>query len=142
MTAADRPGPRALRLARSMIVVLPLAAPIAAAHDADAGRGLAFARAHCARCHAVAPGGSKSSTGKSSTGKSSTGKSSTGKSSASTSPMQEAPPFQELAGRIPVDDLADFLVEGIAFRHPAMPEFRLDPDDASNLTAYLKSLRR
>ncbi len=132
MTAADRPGPRALRLARSMIVVLPLAAPIAAAHDADAGRGLAFARAHCARCHAVAPGGSKSSTGKSSTGK----------SSASTSPMQEAPPFQELAGRIPVDDLADFLVEGIAFRHPAMPEFRLDPDDASNLTAYLKSLRR
>ncbi len=126
MSAADHSGPRALRLMRLIVLAVPLAAPVAAAHDADAGRGLAFARAHCARCHAVAPSG---------------GTASAGRSSSSPSPMREAPPFRELAGRIPIDDLADFLVEGVAFRHPAMPEFRLDSDDASDLTAYLKSIR-
>ncbi len=120
MIAAGRSGFRALWLAQ----VPWLFASLAAAHDADAGRGLAFARAHCAHCHAVAPRGAASPSGK-----------------APTSPMRHAPPFRDLAGRIPVDDLADFLVEGVAVRHPAMPEFRLAPDDASDLTAYLKSLR-
>ena len=125
MIVADHSSPRALRLMQSIILAVPLAAPVAAAHDANAGRGLAFARTHCARCHMVAPRGGTAGAGRS-----------------SPSPMREAPPFRELAGRIPIDDLADFLVEGIAFRHPAMPEFRLDPDDASDLTAYLESLRR
>ncbi|GJE04474.1 hypothetical protein GMJLKIPL_6438 [Methylobacterium isbiliense] len=56
--------------------------------------------------------------------------------------MREAPPFRVLAGRFPVDDLADVLVEGVERRHPAMPEFRLDPGDATDLTAYLKARGR
>lgn len=56
--------------------------------------------------------------------------------------MHEAPPFRTLAGRFPVDDLADVLTEGVDRRHPAMPDFRLGPADASDLTAYLRALRR
>ncbi len=56
--------------------------------------------------------------------------------------MRAASPFRELAGRIPIDALAAFLGEGVAFRDPAMPAFRLDPADASDLTAHRKSLRR
>ncbi|WP_018260642.1 c-type cytochrome [Methylobacterium sp. WSM2598] len=88
----------------------------ASARDAKAERGLYFALVHCARCHAVDRSGR--------------------------SRLRAAPPFRDLAGRVPVDDLADVLVEGVAYRHPAMPEFRLEPDEASDLTAYLKSLRR
>lgn len=86
------------------------------AWDESAVRGEAFARAHCARCHALGP--------------------------RRASPMREAPPFRMLAGRFPVDDLADVLTEGVDRRHPAMPDFRLGPADASDLTAYLKALRR
>ncbi|CAO4139324.1 hypothetical protein GPNCGGLF_LOCUS615 [Methylorubrum aminovorans] len=56
--------------------------------------------------------------------------------------MREAPPFRTLAGRFPVDDLADVLAEGVDRRHPAMPDFRLDPTVAANLAVYLKALRR
>jgi hypothetical protein len=56
--------------------------------------------------------------------------------------MREAPPFRTLAGRFPVDDLADVLAEGVDRRHPAMPDFRLDPADAADLAAYLKAFRR
>ncbi len=86
----------------------------AAALDASAMRGHAFTRERCARCHAVESRGA--------------------------SPMREAPPFRTLARRFPVDDLADVLVEGVERRHPAMPDFRLDPGDAADLTAYLKAL--
>jgi cytochrome c len=73
-----------------------------------------FARENCARDHAVGGRGA--------------------------SPMHEAPPFRILARRFPVDDLADLLVEGVERRHPAMPDFRLDPVDAADLTAYPKAL--
>ena len=90
-----------------------VASPVAAL-DASAMRGHAFARENCARCHAVGP--------------------------RATSPMRQAPPFRTLAGRFPIDDLADVLVEGVERRHPAMPEFRLVPGDATDLAAYLKAL--
>jgi len=96
-----------------LVLGLFLASPVAAL-DASAMRGHAFARENCACCHAVESRGA--------------------------SPMHEAPPFRTLAKRFPVDDLADVLVEGVERRHPAMPEFRLDPGDAADLTAYLKAL--
>ncbi|KQO89664.1 cytochrome C [Methylobacterium sp. Leaf90] len=98
-------------VALSLLVALPVGA-----RDASAVRGEAFAREHCARCHALGPRG--------------------------TSPMRGAPPFRTLAGRFPVDDLADVLAEGVDRRHPAMPDFRLDPADAADLAAYLKAFRR
>ncbi|MGT2479119.1 c-type cytochrome (plasmid) [Methylobacterium oryzae CBMB20] len=102
------------RLLRT-VAALPLLALPAAAHEAAAARGAAIARAVCSRCHAVRATG--------------------------TSPMRRAPPFRGLAERFPVDDLADVLNEGVDRRHPAMPDFRLDPDDADDLAAYLKTLK-
>jgi mono/diheme cytochrome c family protein len=34
------------------------------------------------------------------------------------------------------------LAEGIVTGHPAMPEFRLEPDQIGDIIAYLKSLER
>lgn len=93
-----------------------LAASPATALDGAAERGQSFAKENCARCHAVDVSGA--------------------------SPLKVAPPFVDLAKNFPIDDLADVLAEGVERRHPAMPDFRFDPTDASNLTAYLKTLRR
>lgn len=97
-------------------VALQLLAGPAAAEEASAARGRALAGIVCARCHAVRTTGA--------------------------SPMREAPPFRTLAGRFPIDDLADVLDEGVERRHPAMPDFRLAPTDAADLRAYLKTLKR
>ncbi|WP_286158954.1 c-type cytochrome [Methylobacterium sp. Leaf456] len=86
-----------------------------AAGEASAPRGHAFAQAHCARCHALGLRGA--------------------------SPLHAAPPFRGLARTFPIDDLADVLVEGVERRHPAMPDIRLDPTAAADLSAYFRSLR-
>lgn len=87
-----------------------------AAGEVSAARGRDLAGVVCARCHAVRATGA--------------------------SPMREATPFRVLAGRFPIGDLADVLDEGVERRHPAMPDFRLDPGDAADLTAYMRTLRR
>jgi len=84
--------------------------------DAGEKRGQTIAIANCARCHAVGRHG--------------------------TSPLKKAPPFRSLHERYPVSDLAEALAEGITTGHPTMPDFRLAPDEADNLIAYLKSLER
>ncbi len=86
----------------------------ASALEPRAQRGFDFVRTNCARCHAIGR---------------------TGKS-----PLAEAPPFRILHQRYPVEDLAESLAEGIRTGHPSMPEFRLDPGQASDLIAYLKTL--
>ena len=106
---------RRLSILRLVVLCLLVAAP-ASARDPLASRGLVFAHETCARCHTVGFRGA--------------------------SPMREAPPFRTLAVRFPVDDLADILVEGVGRRHPAMPDFRLDPSDAADLTAYLHTFRQ
>lgn len=97
------------------LAVFPLVVSTAFAREGSASRGEALACTTCARCHGVGSRGA--------------------------SPMPEAPTFRTLAGRFPIDDLADILVEGVDRRHPAMPDFRLDPVDADDLTAYLKTLK-
>lgn len=96
-------------------VSLLLLAGTASAGEASAARGRALAGGVCARCHGVRATG--------------------------VSPMREAPPFRALAGRFPIDDLADILDEGVERRHPAMPDFRLAPGDAADLAAYMRTLR-
>lgn len=95
------------------VALAVLGTPVAA-QDA-ATRGEAIARTVCARCHAVRARGE--------------------------SPMHAAPSFRGLARTFPIDDLADVLPEGVDRRHPAMPDFRLNPGDAAALMAYLKALR-
>lgn len=78
-------------------------------------RGLTFAKANCARCHAIGKEGD--------------------------SPLKDAPPFRTLHERYAIDDLAEPLAEGIRTGHPSMPEWVLDPDQIDNLIAYLKRIQ-
>jgi cytochrome c len=86
------------------------------AHAQSVTNGKTIAQAHCAKCHAIGPTG--------------------------TSPMNAAPPFRTLHLRYPVEGLEESLAEGIYTGHPAMPEFRFEPDQIEDLIAYLKSLER
>jgi len=95
------------------LMALVLMTPVLAASPA-VQRGKAYARLHCARCHAIERAGE--------------------------SPFSPAPPFRTLHQRYPVETLGEALAEGINTGHPAMPEFRLDPDEIHDLLSYLKTL--
>ncbi|MEQ8249373.1 MAG: cytochrome c [Alphaproteobacteria bacterium] len=80
----------------------------------DAAAGLAIAKMHCARCHAVDTDGQ--------------------------SPLSIAPPFRDLHKRYPVESLEEALAEGIVTGHSDMPQFRFEPDEVESLIAFLKTL--
>ena len=86
------------------------------ANGSKTTKGLAFARANCARCHSI--------------------------DKVTESPLKLAPPFRELHNRYPVETLEEALGEGIVTGHPNMPEFRLEPDQIGDLISYLKWLER
>jgi mono/diheme cytochrome c family protein len=79
-------------------------------------RGLNFAQANCARCHAIDKVGP--------------------------SPLKIAPPFRTLHSRYPVEALAESLSEGIVTAHQNMPQFRLDADQIADFIGYLKWLEQ
>lgn len=79
-------------------------------------RGLSFVSHHCSRCHAIGKAGK--------------------------SPFAAAPPFRTLHLKYPVENLQESLAEGIVVGHPAMPEFRLEPEQVGDVIAYLKTLER
>jgi cytochrome c len=101
-------------LALALCVLLPSNA--IAQMSPSEQRGSTFVRANCSKCHAV--------------------------DKVSESPLKIAPPFRELHLRYPIESLQRPLVEGIRTGHVNMPEFRLDPGQASDVIAYLKSLER
>lgn len=105
-----------MRLACSMLLLTCLLQTAAAATDGQVQRGKTFVGTNCARCHAVGRVG--------------------------TSPLGAAPAFRDLHTKYPVEDLGEALAEGITTGHPTMPEFRLDPDQITDVVAYLKSLER
>ena len=102
--------------------ILLAAAFALAAHHAYAQmtpsvqRGLNFAQANCARCHAIDKVGP--------------------------SPLKIAPPFRTLHSRYPVETLAESLSEGIVTAHQNMPQFRLDADQITDFISYLKWLEQ
>lgn len=105
-----------LRLALSMLLLPCLMGSLAAATEGQVQRGKTFVGANCATCHAVGRIG--------------------------TSPLSEAPAFRDLHTKYPVEDLGEALAEGITTGHPTMPEFQLEPDQITDVLAYLKSLER
>jgi cytochrome c len=70
-----------------------------------------LARSHCARCHAIGP---------------------------VRAPFRSAPPFRTLHRSCPVEGPEESLAEGSVTGHPAMPEFRFEPDQIADLIAHLK----
>jgi mono/diheme cytochrome c family protein len=97
-------------------LLLTAAAAAAQPQDPAVQRGLNFVRTNCARCHAI--------------------------DKLSPSPLKAAPPFRTLHQRYPIDSLAEAMAEGIVTGHPSMPEFRLDPDQISDVLAFLQSLQQ
>lgn len=85
-----------------------------AAKVAEITAGKKLAEKLCARCHA-------------------TGK--TGQS-----PDAKAPAFRAFAQKWPLENLEEALAEGIVVGAHVMPEFEFDPDEISNLLAYIGSL--
>lgn len=92
---------------------MPIAEP-AQARDIEAGQALA--EKHCASCHAITTTGE--------------------------SPHKNAPSFRDVAGRYPVETLAEALAEGITVGHEDMPEFTFTPEEIDDLLSYLASLKQ
>jgi mono/diheme cytochrome c family protein len=98
---------------RHGLIGLLLTTPVLAAPTAEQ-RGKAFARANCARCHAI--------------------------DRVSASRLKAAPPLRTLHRRYPVEALGEALAEGIYTGHADMPAFELNPDQIHDLLSYLKTL--
>ena len=98
---------------RPIIITALLASPAMAASKAEQ-RGKAFARANCARCHAI--------------------------DRTSASPLKIAPPCRTLHQRYPIENLGEALAEGISTGHADMPVFELTPNQIHDLLSYLKTL--
>lgn len=96
-----------------LLAVVGWAASACAAGDASAGHELA--RAWCAECHAVEPGGLRS-------------------------PDAHAPPFGAAARQISTTEMA--LHAFLNSPHPTMPNLKLSPRQTDDIAAYILSLRR
>ena len=98
---------------RQGLIGLFLITPALAAPTAEQ-RGKAFARANCARCHAI--------------------------DRVSESPPKIAHPLPPLHRNYPIATRGEALAEGIYPGHPEMPAFELSPDQTHALLSYLKTL--
>lgn len=95
------------------LAALALCADAYADPAADAGRGLV--QRNCSQCHAIGR--------------------------TDESPLAGAPPFRDFSRSYPIEDLAEALAEGILTGHPAMPEFRFEPDEVRAIIKYLESIQ-
>ena len=82
--------------------------------DGNIAAGKAFARKHCAPCHAIGREGE--------------------------SPNKAALPLRMLSKRYPLDSLYEAFAEGSIVGHTNMPEFQLDPAVITDLLAYIQSI--
>ena len=100
-----------------LIPLLVAGAPSTWAASGPVARGKALAQQNCARCHAI------------------------GEKGASRNP--KSPPFRTLKTRYPLNELEEALAEGIVVSHdaPEMPEFEFDPNQISDLIAYIRTLK-
>ncbi|WP_436643447.1 c-type cytochrome [Microbaculum sp. FT89] len=88
----------------------------AALAEDDPQAGHKLVEENCARCHAVETTGE--------------------------SPNPDAPPFRTFSKKWPLENLEEALAEGIVVGHQGvdMPEFVFEPDQISDIIAYLGTL--
>lgn len=98
----------------SLLALFLLSAP-ALAGDADIAEGRRLSQINCTRCHNIAAAGE--------------------------SPLTDAPPFRELAKNYTPEELTDGFMEGLAVRHPLMPDWEVTEPQAQELTAFIMSLK-
>lgn len=92
--------------------ILAAGAPTEADRAVERGHGLVEGR--CSSCHAIETTGA--------------------------SPNPAAPPFRSLGSRYPLPNLEEAFAEGAYVGHAEMPNFVLEPNEISDLMAYLKRL--
>jgi mono/diheme cytochrome c family protein len=106
--------PHACLVVAGVLAIGIMAQPAQAQLSPAAQRGQTLVRVHCAQCHSI--------------------------DKASESPLRIATPLRDLHRSFPIEDLRRPLSEGIIANHPTMPQFRLEPDQVSDVLAFLKSL--
>ena len=86
----------------------------ALAQDAVLAEGKRLAEINCTRCHSIEADGE--------------------------SPLTDAPPFREIARNYDPSELVDGFMEGLAVRHPLMPDWDMTEPQAQALSAFVMSL--
>lgn len=98
-----------------LIATTLLADPAHAGDDAASiAEGKRLAEINCARCHNLSAEGE--------------------------SPLTDAPPFREIAKNYDRYELVDGFMEGLAVRHPLMPDWDVTEPQAQELAAFVMSL--
>ena len=100
----------------ALLVIILLFSSSASAEESTLAKGQRLIEVNCTRCHAVAETGD--------------------------SPFAPAPPFREVAKNYTQDELVDGFMEGLAVRHPAMPDWDMTVDQAEAISIYIMGLNR
>ena len=104
-----------MRLILTLVTAALLAGPaLAADKAARIAEGKRLAEINCTRCHNIATEGE--------------------------SPLTDAPPFREIARNYDRYELIDGFMEGLAVRHPLMPDWDVTQPQAEELTDFVLSL--
>jgi mono/diheme cytochrome c family protein len=99
----------------SLMALLLAAAPALAQDEAQKiAEGKRLAEINCTRCHNIEAEGE--------------------------SPLTDAPPFREIAANYDEMELVDGFMEGLAVRHPLMPDWEVTEPQAEELAAFVMSL--
>jgi mono/diheme cytochrome c family protein len=104
-----------MRLILVLVTLVLAASPVLAQDNAaQIAEGKRLAEINCARCHNLASEGE--------------------------SPLTDAPPFRDISRNYDREELIDGFMEGLAVRHPLMPDWDVTEPQAEALTAFVISL--
>jgi mono/diheme cytochrome c family protein len=103
-----------MRIALPLLALVAFTLPAIAADNAKMiAEGKRLAEINCSKCHNIEATGE--------------------------SPLTDSPPFREIAKNYDPDELVDGFMDGLAVRHPLMPDWEVTQDQAEALTAFVMS---
>lgn len=104
-----------MRIALPLLALVAFTLPALAAEDPKmVAEGKRLAEINCTRCHNIEATGE--------------------------SPLTDAPPFRDMSANYDRLELIDGFMEGLAVRHPLMPDWDVTEPQAEALTAFVMSL--
>ena len=104
-----------MRIALPLLVLVAFTLHALAADNAKLiAEGRRLAEINCAKCHNLETTGE--------------------------SPLTDSPPFREIAKNYEPDELVDGFMDGLAVRHPLMPDWEVTQEQAEALAAFVMSL--
>lgn len=104
-----------MRFAIALLALVACTLPALAADSAKMiAEGKRLAGINCTKCHNIDPTGE--------------------------SPLTDSPPFREIAKNYDPEELVDGFMDGLAVRHPLMPDWQVTQEQAEALSAFVMSL--